>query len=114
MQDQIWLQIYNIPNTHLSSIYFINQLTGFIVGGRYWISGTAGGRIFKTTNCGANWEQYYPDPTVNYINSICFTNSNVGYVAGDDGQILKTTNTGLNWFSLSPMLVIPVSIQYIL
>jgi photosystem II stability/assembly factor-like uncharacterized protein len=106
--------LLNNPNTHLSSVYFINQLTGWACSGTIPISGGSGlGVIYKTTNGGINFiTQDYPiyqspvnDRNLTYIK---FLNENTGYACGNiqyvfgqslviDVYILKTTNGGTNW-----------------
>jgi hypothetical protein len=34
------------------------------------------------------------------LNSVCFVNEQVGFIAGEDGLVLKTENGGQNWFPL--------------
>lgn len=42
-----------------------------------------------------------PFPTGNKLQSVCFTDINTGYSAGQNGTILKTTDGGASWTSLS-------------
>jgi photosystem II stability/assembly factor-like uncharacterized protein len=77
------------PNEELSSVFFINENTGFI--------GSAGysSNIYKTTNAGLNWFT-----TIDSLSSdlwcVYFLNINTGFAAYR-GSILKTTNSGDNW-----------------
>jgi photosystem II stability/assembly factor-like uncharacterized protein len=69
----------------LSSIYFTDPDTGFLVGHF--------GKIFKTEDGG---EYYYMQNsgTTSILTSVYFVDGNIGYIAGDSGVILKTTNGG--------------------
>jgi len=87
---------YRIGDTlKLSSNYFIDQNTGWVVG--------QGGRIAKSTNGGLNWTIQTSGVTT-WLNDVRFANAQTGYIAGsyDPARVLlKTTNGGTNWFSLS-------------
>jgi len=72
----------------ITSVFFINNLTG-------WISLT-NGKIEKSTNGGINWFIQESGTNQN-LNQIIFISINEGYVVGDNGIILKTTNSGNNW-----------------
>ncbi len=82
-----------------SSIHFINDSVGFIVGGYldntplsiYWAS------IIKTIDGGINWNIIY-ETLIDEgdFKSIYFINDNTGWVAGG-GLILKTIDGGINW-----------------
>ena len=45
----------------------------------------------------AQWSWQNPYPTGNWLNSVKFISSNVGYAVGSGGEILKTTNGGTDW-----------------
>ncbi|MDQ3019532.1 MAG: YCF48-related protein [Bacteroidota bacterium] len=83
---------FKVRNTNLFySIYFINNDTGFFVGG-------AGNNylLVKTTNAGNNWQalglaQSGP------LRSIQFINQNTGFISGVSNNFYKTTNSGINW-----------------
>src|SRR4030095_1511674 len=67
----------------LWSQWFIDETTGWIVGGSY----IGGAVIFKTTNGGNNWVQQ--DPIVsNWLTSAYFLNSMTGWISGSGGKIL--------------------------
>ena len=76
-------------NHYLSTVFFIDNQTG-------WISG--GNTIFKTTNGGTNWIQKYSPLT--FITYIYFFNSSTGWLLGN--SLYKTTNGGENWIMKSP------------
>jgi photosystem II stability/assembly factor-like uncharacterized protein len=51
------------------------------------------GNIFKTSDCGTNWEVQSSGTTLT-LYSVDFIGSQTGYAVGDNGIILKTTNGG--------------------
>jgi photosystem II stability/assembly factor-like uncharacterized protein len=76
----------------LYSVFFINEDTGFAVGGKmyYW------GLILKTTNGGTEWTTIQESNT-DAFTSVYFTDANTGYVVGGWRQLLKTIDGGTNW-----------------
>ena len=88
------------PFYYLSSIFFINPLTGWAVGCGGNGSGSAGA-MHKTTNGGLNWN--YSE----FLSSeqIYFTNDSTGWIianysgefGNDTEYVLKTCNGGSNW-----------------
>jgi photosystem II stability/assembly factor-like uncharacterized protein len=88
-------------NTGFNSMYFINNSTGWAVGGAL--------QIRKTTNGGTNWVRQIPPNVAGILRSICFSDENTGYAAGSKGFpympfICKTTNGGLTWLEISPSI----------
>lgn len=86
----------------LNSIYFINDLTGWTVGGDY-VLGTQFGYIYKTTNGGNTWVQIFFG--LGQCSYVYFINNSTGFTAIDNyydfehnGRISMTTNSGVNWF----------------
>ncbi|MGB4852719.1 MAG: YCF48-related protein [Ignavibacteria bacterium] len=71
-------------------VYFLDELTGYLVGGN--------ANFFKTTNGGNDWETFIKGDT---IKSVFVTKDGVGYCGGYNGKIMKTTNSGINWFKLN-------------
>lgn len=69
---------------------FINNNTGFIVGGR-----NTTGILLKTTNGGANWSQ--SDPLGDLTRNIYFIDAQTGIICGSTGRVRRTTNGGANW-----------------
>ncbi|MDD5570663.1 MAG: YCF48-related protein [Bacteroidales bacterium] len=51
-------------------------------------------------NAQSGWQWIYPVPVREYLNSVKFLNSDIGYVVGQNGAIIKTTNGGNKWISL--------------
>ncbi len=77
----------------LSSVYFTDKATGYIVGGN-----AGDGVILRTTNGGIHWALQDFGDTIAF-SSVYFTDSNTGYVVGSYGNILMTSNGGSNWTS---------------
>ncbi len=85
-----WFQQTSGTTEPLFSVYFINDLTGWIVG----YSGT----IIKTTDGGDNW---FPQNSgiTNYLVSVGFADLNYGLAVGAY-NILHTSNGGNTWSSI--------------
>ncbi len=91
---QSWTTLSSGTSKHLTDVFFLNTQTGFVVGDS--------GYFGKTTDGGTTW-------TVSYLTSVgqvslgavCFTSSQIGYAAGNDGFmfgiIFKTINAGASW-----------------
>lgn len=83
----------------LNSIFFIGEI-GYVVG--------SGGKIYKTNNGGRDWIEQVSG-TTNNLNSVYFTDINVGYIVGGkyaygygipgplNATILKTSDGGITW-----------------
>ena len=93
-----WIQQNSGTLQSFTTVYFLNDQTGFAGGGF---------RISKTTNGGTSWtEKILPDTTS--ISSIRFLNSLTGYACGgryinpywSQQQLFKTTNGGENWLTI--------------
>lgn len=94
-----WQTVTSPTTTNLSSVFFINSNTGFIVGGEAYSNMNL--VILKTTNSGQNWIIIYQTYTKG-LEDILFVNSLTGYAVGGNypvSIILKTTNGGDNWFT---------------
>ncbi len=90
----LFIYLFIISNTHaqwfwqnplpqgnpLTSICFIDENTGWVVG--------TGGTIMKTTDGGAIWENQNSG-TEEYLISAQFVDPNSGWVVGSSGLILK-------------------------
>jgi photosystem II stability/assembly factor-like uncharacterized protein len=72
----------------LRGVCFIDQNTGWTIGGA--------GTILKTTNGGIDWT-FQASGTKNYLRGVFFTDANNGTVVGSYGIILRTTNSGADW-----------------
>ena len=82
----------------LLSVCFINNQTGWAVGGYSATSPAPGsdGIILKTTDGGNSW-QANPVGFTRNLRSVCFPSAQTGYICGDSGTILKTTDQGVSW-----------------
>ncbi|CAN5419618.1 hypothetical protein BH10BAC5_BH10BAC5_19230 [soil metagenome] len=88
LYSQSWVQQNSGTSKHLRDVYFINQNTGYIVGGSNI------GIVLKTTNGGNNWNQInIGSDLVSY--SVLFLNAQTGFIAHN--TISKTTDSGSNW-----------------
>lgn len=85
-------------NFHLYSLHFINNLTGWVVGGN--TSGVSQRLIMKTTNGGVNWFLQYQSG-LSALFDIAFTDSLNGTSVGNFGGMMRTTNGGTNWVNVS-------------
>jgi photosystem II stability/assembly factor-like uncharacterized protein len=91
---------YSDTTVILSTVYFLDSLTGYM--------GGFNGTIVKTTDAGASWSQMQVDSsTFSHfpIRRFRFFNSKIGVACGgimDFGGVLwKTTNYGLNWIAFA-------------
>lgn len=81
-------------------VYFADSLNGWISGGSYFI---AGGIVGRTRDGGRTWRFTSDIAGVGtagrwfLLNSIQFTDTLIGLVAGDGGRILKTDDGGAHW-----------------
>ena len=93
-----WIQQYSGCNYFLTSVYFINSNTGFVVSGdeRFPTNGV----ILKTSNGGANWISVASLSNIGF-EDVCFLNDMTGFICGtyywSRGVIYKTTDGGYNW-----------------
>jgi photosystem II stability/assembly factor-like uncharacterized protein len=92
-----WIWLNPIPTgINLTSNYFINSNTGFVVG--------LNGVTIKTINGGINWLRQESNTNFS-LTSVFFPSPNVGYISSQledvlnvySSQIIKTTNGGINW-----------------
>jgi photosystem II stability/assembly factor-like uncharacterized protein len=82
-----WYQQNSGTTTHLYSVFFIDENTG-------WTCGDSG-KIIKTTNGGLDWLEQNSN-TIAYLRVIQFIDHNNGWAYGYH-QILNTTNGGTTW-----------------
>ena len=66
-------------NFHLTSVDFVDELTGWAVGG--------GGTILKTTDGGTTWIKQ-TSGTGTWLNSVSFTDSDNGTIVGGTGGFI--------------------------
>ncbi|MBM4158019.1 MAG: T9SS type A sorting domain-containing protein [Ignavibacteria bacterium] len=91
-----WYQV-QLPTTYrINTVYFVNENTGFAAGGS-----PTYGVVFKTTNCGVNWNVLNTG-CPNGINKIVFVNQTTGFLIGGYNPvpgIYKTTDLGNYWIA---------------
>jgi len=84
-----WLSKTSPTTENLSSMDFVNETHGYIVGGNF---------VLKTINQGEDWEMF-PIPGASGLASVKFLTPSTGFVVGSNGLIMKTTNAGVSWTS---------------
>ncbi|MEO8210789.1 MAG: T9SS type A sorting domain-containing protein [bacterium] len=92
-----WINMYSKGRAHLSSVYFLNENTGWAAG--FSRSGGNEDMILKTSNGGINW-QIFDYPSLSFINSIFFTSYDTGWYCSSG--IFKSINSGANWTNQIP------------
>lgn len=97
-----WTEFLFSPadTNYYASVYFTDNNTGYIP---IVNSSTFAGKIYKTTNSGANW--LLQQALDGYAGSIMFINSNTGFACGGGAKIWKTTNAG------GPIGIQPISTE---
>lgn len=98
-------------------VFFIDEMTGFIGGGK--------AKILKTVDGGLNWELKFGADLQAYplcINDIYFTDDSTGFATGCSGLLFRTTDTGETWLQeeynstlkLTDIVMVDNQIGYIL
>ena len=99
-----WINNPQPPQYSFSSVYFINENTGWICGSsENPVTHIIESYIYKTTDSGNSWNIQSSD-TGRVYKTIYFVNTNTGWYAGYDGIIKKTTNGGNNWVHQTPSI----------
>lgn len=83
----------------LNSLYFIDNLTGFI--------GCSYNKIIKTTDGGLTWSVKYSETTIYpwmEISDVCFMNDTLGFAIGSEGLFLKSLDRGETWLVMDTVL----------
>ncbi len=75
-----------------SDIFFLDNLTGYIVGNS--------GQVAKTEDGGYSWDSQ-TTPVTNLLNAVYFVDENTGFACGNGSTIIKTTDGGLTWTDIS-------------
>jgi len=86
--DEIGTGFCESCNVTFSSVFFIDELTGWIV--------TKDGNVLKTTDGGDAWSFYEITGQTSDIRGLYFIDETTGWVSGID-FIFKTTDGGVNW-----------------
>lgn len=97
-----WQLVYGASTQSLYDIYFVNDSTGYLVGGENG-HGSTSAILNKTTNRGEDWGSCFPlnsGTSFKHLHSICFVNEQLGFVVGEEGNIGKTTDSGNTWTKL--------------
>lgn len=91
----IWSAVASPTVEFINDVYFLDELTGYIV--------VSNGAIFKTMNGGTDWVQQTSGVELlsTPLRSIDFVDENNGYVVGDGGTILRTMDGGDTWIDES-------------
>ncbi len=86
-----WEKTQILPEGEFSSIYFIDDSTG-------WMT-CADGKILKTTDGGNNWDYYQYGSTddILLLTGLDFTDEQNGWCVGYRGLVLHTTDAGETW-----------------
>jgi len=83
-----WFEQLSGTTSHLFSVHFTDNDTGWTVGFE--------GTILNTKDGGENWNPQ-TSGTTNHLLSVHFTDNNTGWIVGVRDTILKTTDGGENW-----------------
>ena len=90
------------------SVFFVNNLTGWIIGSRTPWSTYYDAYIIKTTDGGNTWVTQYTSTSNEALSDMYFTDELNGWVVGltdpqtsNKGLILHTTNSGEDWIMLN-------------
>ena len=94
-----WFAQSSTATSSFRSVFFINDSTGYIVGGD-----CLNDNLLKTNNGGTIWLPISVDST-SIFNSVYFPNPNTGYAVGNQpgwapsgpGTLIKTTDGGITW-----------------
>jgi len=107
-----WKEKYSedLEEGYFRDIQFVNENTGFVVGGRGTFGST--GVLLKTEDGGLTWNQAYSNklPTLTHISIVDEQNI---WVSGFGGTILSTTDLGLTWKKLTLAISPPPSLTTI-
>lgn len=87
---------------YVRAVFFINETTGWVAGDN--------GRIYGTTNGGANWN-LLTSGIVCHFNDIQFVNDTLGWAVGSyvDGKCFKSIDGGANWLQQTIPTIEPIT-----
>jgi photosystem II stability/assembly factor-like uncharacterized protein len=89
---QTWSEV-DTSKSEITSIYFINNLSGFCVGDNI---------IYKTNDGGQTWSENQVNNLGGKMMKIKFSNDQNGFIVCLSDKILKTTDGGSSWQITSP------------
>ena len=95
--NEVKLNISNNPNGNNGgkSVFFIDKLNGYILQSSV---------VINTNDGGKTWTEISLNPNSNeYLQSVRFANSKVGYILGSVGTIWSTTDAGKTWIPRPPL-----------
>lgn len=78
----------------INSVEFLDENTGWAVGGDAGWSGTNKGRFLRTTDGGITWME---DNALTPLNAVDFISAIEGWAVGEDGTIRHTLSGGSGW-----------------
>ncbi len=92
-----WYPQTSCTTTDLFGVWFIDDSTGFVVGGY------PDDCILRTTDAGDTWSpQTYPEVGGDgYLEEVCFSDDMNGWIVGQCNTILHTTDGGATWIAQS-------------
>lgn len=98
----MWNYVSTLSPDPITDLFFINEYTGWAVGGAYiGYPRYPSSAIRKTTDGGITWTTpSYPSSITIKFNSVYFMNGTHGWVVGSEGIIVKTTDSGNTWSPL--------------
>ncbi|TDB68851.1 WD40/YVTN/BNR-like repeat-containing protein [Arundinibacter roseus] len=87
---QFWSPLALPVQTDLEAVFFVDNLTGWIV------SAYANAQLFKTTDGGQTWSESRLS-NASGIQAMHFASQTHGWIVGNNGLILRTINGGTTW-----------------
>lgn len=104
--------VLNVNIEDIHSVYFIDENTGWIVGGNHLTNTYKYGYISKTTDGGQTWTAQTP-AVDDEIYCVQFLDANIGWVSGYE-SFASTTDGGATWTEINlPLEVIPYNFHFV-
>ncbi len=86
-------QIADVEGDFFTSLYFIDEQTGYVVGDQ--------GSILKSEDAGNSWISLRSANNLiqerQHFQTVKFAGLNEGYIAGDNGVVWRSLDQGVNW-----------------
>lgn len=99
---ETWSSVYLGISNYLTGVFFVDQSTGWIIGGKSSWNSPSNAIIMGTTNGGSSWTIQYTSHED--LNGLYFTDRHNGWIVGstnpqveNEGLILHTTDGGSHW-----------------